>query len=511
MKMYDVSRKLVNLAVALLLCQFPGLGETSFLRPSEGPPGIGGPVGHAPNQAPQEVEIDFSVVDGSENLRLEIPQEGDPENPRALILIHGVNSGRETWNDFLEQWERGTKGEMKLGVEQQGNWGLKQYCAVYTFEYPAKPWNMRTAPEIAESLVRRVRSNDFDESKLAGSDQRPELRDSSIIVLGHSHGGLVAREFALQGREGGLKILKAMFLGSPLNGLSLMELMSRAPILFEAKTLITAIHNRALSKGWRWITEELPENPEQWLARYSLVYEDSYVVYGRLNISQVIAGGAANSLLGIGVNKLFGKVSLWENILYTRAFMAHLGSSDGLIPVDSAQGTTHGPGEAVKAKQELPGHAHIHIQLPFSELRVVPGLTSASETYDFFVEEVLKEDGPLINGWLEKRKEIEHFYERFLDREPYLYWNLNEKTSKLGRTTKEELFEQMWRGPNLDPSALPFEEREALVSRVINGYRGRGTFARQPVSEENIPPGGRDKLHQMSLEEMIAEAERWER
>lgn len=220
-------------------------------------------------------------------LRLWKLQEGNPDEPRAILLIHGVISNAQaSWGDFSARWHpvakifeydgraldnpgmwipnfpvpdrrAGFVGEYPnfgwyQGVTQEDrldpkspvwtpswpgkgaarnpddrafnpevdadlildNWALRQRYAIYTYQYDAGLGSLKMAPEIARDLEGALR-------------EIPE--GTRLTVVGHSHGGVVARELALRiSRESTPKrpIEAVVYVGSPLDGRRVFWILS---------------------------------------------------------------------------------------------------------------------------------------------------------------------------------------------------------------------------------------------------------------------------------------------
>lgn len=193
----------------------------------------------------------------ADQLTLEFVQEGDPNNPRALIVVHASFADRESLKPFLERW-----GEK--------SWVLRQYCSVYSYEYDAELGNLDEFEELGADLLSKVTGNNFDDDgepdkanpyrdTQVDDNRQPEARfvadKTQLIVVGHGVGGMVAREFALQAKEAGYEVTRVGFFGTPLSGWPLTDqIISMMDSLraqaFGLGATVTEAQIRSLSEGW---------------------------------------------------------------------------------------------------------------------------------------------------------------------------------------------------------------------------------------------------------------------
>lgn len=221
-------------------------------------------------------------------------QEGDPEHPRAVILVHGVapaladesfqDNPKDTWTDLMrsvdpKHWPAPSQvfggAPASLGKQPTANpwiaagnlppgwrsfrkpvwdpfreevgqhprelalhnprfvddecWDLRQYCAIYTFSYPNGFTDMQAAPEIAERMYREVLA------------KLPSDKKVRLLIVGHSHGGVVAREFGLLAARAGAAfphvVQSLTYVGSPLDGKR-----SFSAVLIELALLLEDLH-----------------------------------------------------------------------------------------------------------------------------------------------------------------------------------------------------------------------------------------------------------------------------
>ena len=86
----------------------------------------------------------------ADSLNLEFAQEGEPEIPRAMIVIHNVFESREDMSALLQRW--GSR-----------SWSRDQYCSLYTFEYNESGlYDLDTPESLAKDLYSRLRSGNFE-------------------------------------------------------------------------------------------------------------------------------------------------------------------------------------------------------------------------------------------------------------------------------------------------------------------------------------------------------------
>lgn len=118
----------------------------------------------------------------------------------TLVLLHGVYSGAETWEDFR------TLVSTDPAMED---------LSIHTFAYPSPKFRLplwRRIPDL-DTIARSFReflSTDID-------------RDSPIVILAHSQGGLIAQEYLRQSVENGRarelqRIKKLILVATPNSG-----------------------------------------------------------------------------------------------------------------------------------------------------------------------------------------------------------------------------------------------------------------------------------------------------
>ena len=224
----------------------------------------------------------------AQQLRLEFAQEGDPQQPRALVIIHDAGSDRAGLTGFFDRWA--IKG-----------WARSQYCSLYSYEYNATFDNLPSYDTLANNLMQRLQSNNFDASeiedqvnqnrKVKVSDERqPQPQTSSLnthlLFVGHGHGGLVARSAAVLARERGYEVKGIAYVGTPLDGLSTTELVfnttirERSDYLHMPRPLDSLEQVLRLSQAW-WQLTELFDYSRGWNGQFAKAYETpSYALFG---------------------------------------------------------------------------------------------------------------------------------------------------------------------------------------------------------------------------------------
>lgn len=333
-----------------------------------------------------------AVAQVEPKLTLEFVQEGDPQQPRALILIHGGSQSRAKLSQLLQRW-----GEK--------SWALRQYCSVYVYEYDASLSTMNLPEEVASDLIARVSSDNFDSEAMASdpvnpvrdvavNDSRqppPGLGSADLIVLGFGVGGVVAREFALQASGKRLKVSRVAYAGSPLDGLTVMDLRLAASTPEGASALGTKSVGQ-LSAGWLYLSE-LTDSLADWSEAFKgLRRLSNFAAYGR-------RGAAPRHPTR---NVLYGRRAAFPDSL--RA------DTDGLVLRPSATGVATGlGGDSLVAQLAVPDGNHAELQ-------------DTQEVYDFLTGELT--DKQTIDGYLETRQNIEDYY-RFVLEAPVVgsYWD----------------------------------------------------------------------------------------
>ena len=327
----------------------------------------------------------ISATMGQE-LRIEYAQQGDPEKPRALIVVHDLSQSREDLGPFLKSW--GTL-----------SWARAQYCSVYSYTYPAEPEQVNSFEAVADSLLRFVLSNRFtirdpDEVNpyatsegFHGDQPDPSLRGEEVefILVGQGFGGLVARKVCAELKRRERKVRSVGYLATPLDGLSTFEIVA----LFTQKERIQQLGYRHPFESW---------------GRFRTLSPGLWQLAEVRDPSQGYAEGfnPANEVAGFGV---FGNEAKalypQDNAMYGRHSPVTSGGFDGLMATLTQFGPVNGPAsftESLTLKQK-------------------PGvrLLKEAEAHQFIYDKVI--DQKTIFEYLERRLGIEESY-RGEDNEP---------------------------------------------------------------------------------------------
>ncbi len=352
-------------------------------------------------------------------LTLEFAQEGDPGQPRALIVIHNVFESREDFKSLFAAWAI-------------GSWGRDQYCSVFAYEYDGNALKNLTSWEtLGQDLLRRIQGNDFEVPRFPDSinpngrgtptDARqpaPRLNsdDLEILLVGYGYGGLVARQAAQLAKREGLKVTRIACVGTPLDGVSTLNLVlglttQRARSL-GLQSPVTNLD--LLSPAW-WTLTHLYDESRKWPEIFAPALRDVQIV--------AAYGGVKPAHLPT------------DNVLYGRylpvAYESENGS-DGFLPQPLAWGRKTGPISFVKeAELELINHAV---------------LTESAST--FVLKEALQLD--LVYSYLARRQGIEEFVRGKVGEPPlYQYWDEREGEGLQAQyrgayASRKGLYEMMW-------------------------------------------------------------------
>lgn len=349
-----------------------------------------------------------------DTLTLEFSQEGDPDNPRALIVIHNIFEDRDSFKPFFAAWN-------------DRSWARDQYCSVYCFEYRDGGLNGLKSPrELGEELYSKIRSGQFKKGhpddtnpglRTEPEDDRqpaPSLRSGNVQLLfaGYGYGGLVAREAALVAKKEQQKVTRVAYIGTPLDGLSTIDLVlgltqrERAQNLGLSSALSLAQLN-SLSQSW-WDLTELYHRGRDWASYFApLLQETSFSA-------------------GYGTQaRTFHPT---ENLLYGRNVrVARDGKgSDGFLPIPVDWGKETGPVSWIKET--------VLLRTPFSEL------TEKASTVTLELPEQ-----EMVHGYLAKRENIESVVKGNGDLPPVgVYWDERYNRWMEAYASKKGLYELMW-------------------------------------------------------------------
>jgi len=273
----------------------------------------------------------LTTSSGADTLRLEFAQEGDPEKPRALIVIHNTFENRDALKPFFQQWA-------------DRSWGRDQYCSVYSYEYDNNGlYDLPTPEELGARLFSKIRSGSFKSGKpddvnpsrrVSPTDHRqpePEMKGENfeLLLAGHGYGGLVARETARLANTSGIKVTRVAYIGTPLDGLSTVELILNLTVREKAVNLgldqpLAPESLFRLSPGWWHLTELFNPNRD-------------WPTYFAPAMTDVLAMAA------YGENAPLSHPT--DNVLYGRGRMVGVNrkETDGFVNQTSAWGQSTGP------------------------------------------------------------------------------------------------------------------------------------------------------------------------
>ncbi|MCA9796137.1 MAG: hypothetical protein KC910_30225 [Candidatus Eremiobacteraeota bacterium] len=356
---------------------------------------------------------------GAQTLRLEFAQEGEPQVPRAVIIIPDALSSRDELATLLQSW--GTK-----------SWARDQYCSVYTFEYQRHGlFDLETSERLAKSLLNLARSDSFDASggadevnpyrRTRPSDHRqptPTIRHChELLLVGFGQGGLVARQLARMAPAARLKVTRVAYVGTPLDGLATIDLVQTLtiPERSAAMGLVRPLGPQELdrlSDAW-WDLPRLFDYRRGWATYFTAAYQEV----------------KSMALLGDYPRPLHPT----DNVLYGRNHRVSLDGqgSDGMVPASLARGVKNGPA-ALVADQTLSGVHHRKL---------------AERASEFLFKELI--DREVTWDYLWRREGIEAFV-RGRGFDPIgIYWDErdNQATQPQWReayATKKSLYELMW-------------------------------------------------------------------
>lgn len=321
-------------------------------------------------------------------VRLISMQEGNPEVRRALILIHGTWSDAGDWADFLRWW-----------INQPT---LRQMYSLYTLQYGVtygQSVTNHTSFEAASDTARdfydkimgnRSQPDNFDRLNPSVDPSRKWLRVASwqqlddygkalvdeagskavqnvdlrmghdnalyvppldggyreVMLLGHSQGGLVAKELAVK-PDNPLNIAKVIYMCTPHDGaaaaaaLQVLEPSMQGSLWSDADLILNrgfrngqSIALDHLSAGLLFMADLRDPNGcgryhpgfNSWKKFYAQIGEkkiDEYTIYGKWDIN----------LRNLGSQKLWGLGRLTGGT----------SASDGVVTTNSARGFQNGP------------------------------------------------------------------------------------------------------------------------------------------------------------------------
>lgn len=327
----------------------------------------------------------LSTACAANTLSLEYAQEGEPEIPRALIVIHNVFESREDTAVLLQRW-----GER--------DWARSQYCSLYVYEYTRNGlYDLETPEALGKDLYSRISRGTFRRGQ--PDEVNPALRteptdprqpdpttrgDTELILVGSGYGGVVAREVARLARADERKVVRVAYLGSPLDGLTTTELLlgmtlpERARGLGLPRTLTKSEFDR-LSPAW-WSLVQLSDRFKGWGSHFAEVHSE------------------ALGVVGFGTARL--PFHPTDNVLYGRGrkLTGDDQQSDGFVPQASAWARHNGPIPWAR-EETLIGVEHSELTEK-SNAFLIDWAVETQTTHSYLVrrqviEETIKGDGEL--------------------------------------------------------------------------------------------------------------------
>lgn len=349
-------------------------------------------------------------------LSLEFAQQGEPKIPRALIVIHNAFESRDDFKSFFQLWA-------------DRSWARDQYCSVYCYEYTQNGLSTLATPEeLAKDLYSRIQSSNFatgepdsinEARRSKPTDERqpvPTLKGDNLELMfaGNGYGGLIARETALLAKKNGIKVTRVGYFGTPLDGLSTIDLVLGFTIKERAQSLglsqaLSIDQLASLSPAW-WHLAELFDSYKDWANYFQDAYKD---------VVHVAAYGAAAAPVHPTDNVLYGRY---------RQVKRNQEAGDGFLPQPVTWGTVNGPG-AFLSKTALAGTDHAHLTEKSGEV-------------------VLKNllDKEMLYAYLARRQGIEELIGGKGDVEPLgTYWDERDAGRwRYAYASPKDLYEMMW-------------------------------------------------------------------
>lgn len=359
------------------------------------------------------LSLQLSSPVAAQTLRLEFAQEGDPDQPRALVVVHDAVRDRDDLVDFFARWS------IK-------NWARSQYCSLYSYEYHSTVNNLPSYDTLADDLVQKLLVSNFDASegedkanpyrKVKPTDERqPQPRtaggNTQLLFIGHGHGGLVARAAATKAREIGYEVKGVAYVGTPLDGLSTTELVlnftnrERSAHLNLPQPLTTLEQVLGLSLAW-WQLTDLFDYHRGWKGHFAKGYEaPGYAVFGSTERPRHPC----------------------DNVFYGRNTQLGFLGFDGLYHRPLASGLKNGPGTFVETKT-LPETTHTL-------------LLQNSESLEFLITKVCEFNQ--LSAYLITREGIEAAYAT--DQQPIgNYWDDRKNAFVPSFVDAKTLYSLMW-------------------------------------------------------------------
>ncbi len=361
----------------------------------------------------------LTSIGSANTLRLEFVQEGDPSQPRALIVIHDAFEDRSTFADFFKSWST-------------LSWARDQYCSVYSYEYEGSGLQNLVATEVvAQDLYARLRADRFEKGRqdevnparrINPSDPRQPQAETAdqkvqILLAGTGYGGLIARETSLIAKKDGRIVKRLAYLGTPLDGLSTIDLLLAFGVKDRAARFglqpLTQDQMTSMSGAW-WSLTDLFDVGRDW---------STYFAPAHAEVLAVAAYGAKANLPHPTDNVLYGR---------HRRLATDEQGSDGFVPQPLAWGAKTGPVPWLK-EVVLKGSGHTD-------------LTKAGAP--FLLKEFL--DREIVYSYLARRQGIEEMI-RGNGELPPLGTYFDERESegyqphwREAYATPKSLYEMMW-------------------------------------------------------------------
>jgi pimeloyl-ACP methyl ester carboxylesterase len=358
----------------------------------------------------------LSTIGGANTLNLEFAQEGEPEIPRAVIVIHNVFESRADMATFLQRW--GSR-----------SWSRDQYCSLYSYDYGQNGlYSLATPETLGRELYGRIRSGNIKRGQADSvnpmrrteptDDRQPKATtrgETELLFVGSGYGGLVARETARLARLDNRKVVKVVYLGSPLDGLTTIELIlgltveARAQSLGLTRAIPLADLNR-VSPAW-WHLTELSDRYAGWGSYFAKVHDDAL-------------GVAAHGTTALPSHPT-------QNVLYgrRRRLVRNDRESDGFVPQPSVWAKDSGP-------------------IPWAKEEVLQGIDHANLTEqsgEFLIEHAV--DTQITHGYLVRRQVIEQKVRGEGESEipPIgVYWDERVPAWENAYASRKGLYEMLW-------------------------------------------------------------------
>lgn len=150
-------------------------------------------------------EFDWTSQDRAGGHVFDLPGEAPPRLQKPVLLVHGLNSGPDTWKNMRTWLTRGGQNP-DGGVVGPGHGAIDGKGKVFSMQF-SRPYNPL--------------ANNAAELRQAIDSIRSATGSSEIDIIGHSMGGLDTRLYLDQGDE---KVDKLVMLGTPNHGSILADM-----------------------------------------------------------------------------------------------------------------------------------------------------------------------------------------------------------------------------------------------------------------------------------------------